>query len=525
MYKLRPDQQKAVNEIILGFKEYRSQVFVGGCGIGKSVIGADLLHRSAQKNRKSIFLVDNNSILEGMVKTLTFAGLDYGLISATSEPNYDDYTVFLGSFQTLESRPHWLLKNFGFIILDEAHETAWRQGYSTLLEHNPNAYRLLLTATPWRLSKLEWFRDKVTNAVIGESTQNLIKMGALVDYEFYSLERSTDWSKIPKQNGEFQNKAVSVIVNSDRVINGILDKALHLMQDKLSIAFCQNVDHTINAARVANERGIKSAIFTGSTSKDERKEILRKMEYGDIQILFSCKSLQKGFDFPAIECGLDMAPTTSMSNAMQRIGRVGRASQGKTKGIYIDCVANLDRLIEFLGCFPQEYVHTKESVLAATPYTVGDPPVKVCPQCDRIIRIFNPTCPYCQYDFPKFQKELVELAGEFTQILSPKRLKELNNPDLYKEHFRKLIRKSYEKTGCPSGAWTEYQKAKFPKPYDRPKKEWGKGAIFGGDMTKVHLFRQSVVRFAHMIKKTDSWFIESQVELEFGKIEKPAKVC
>ncbi len=59
MYKLRPDQQKAVNEIILGFKEHRSQVFVGGCGIGKSVIGADLLHRSAQKNRKSIFLVDN----------------------------------------------------------------------------------------------------------------------------------------------------------------------------------------------------------------------------------------------------------------------------------------------------------------------------------------------------------------------------------------------------------------------------------------------------------------------------------
>lgn len=148
---------------------------------------------------------------------------------------------------------------------------------------------------------------------------------------------------------------------------------------KLAIAFCAGVQHAKDVAKLFNETiknpvegGVAAAVITGEESEDERKKLIADYHEGKILVLCNAKVLLEGFDEPRASVILNLAPTTSVVRAIQRLGR----------GLRVD-EENPDKaavVVDFLD----KVRHGQEPVLAAEAMAEGDPN-----QINEIIKILE----------------------------------------------------------------------------------------------------------------------------------------
>ena len=516
---LRPFQEDIINQVIHSANTLKNQniVLVASTGSGKTVIASALMARFATKGRKVLFLVDNITLIDQTASKLT---VPYGVIAdGYQEPDYNDFSVFIASIQSLSNRAAWHDRHFDLILLDEVHTTGWYALSLKLIERSTK-WVIGLTATPYRLSSKQCFADIFQDAVISPSFAELQKLGYLAPLDYYGIDHA-DFSKVKISQGDYQVKETAKIVNNEKSIMAALDKYQELGAGKRAIAFAVNVEHAIAITDVANRLGIAAKSITGTDKKEYRLETFEQCQRGEIKLLVSCMALTKGFDLPEIEIGLLMRPSKSLAIIEQQIGRVARIAEGKEKGIIIDCVGNLE-----VSGYPCERVHTRESILDRKPLKqAGEAPVKTCPECSRIIRAQERNCPYCDYLFPIKEKEVFEFNGTISQLITPTMVRNGGSELAHRDYYRQLLRREYSKTGCTSGARKTYESQKFIA-YPKPLKHWALGAIFEGDRSKIGLFCGNIKRAGTMRFRSDipHWWIKSQVEGEFGSIEHKLEV-
>jgi superfamily II DNA or RNA helicase len=511
-FTLRPFQQKVIDEIAESARNHQNIVLCCSTGAGKTVIASALMARFATKGRKVLFLVDNITLIDQTTSKLT---VPYGVIAdGYQEPDYNDFSVFIASIQSLSNRTTWHDCHFDLILLDEVHTTGWYALSLKLIERSTK-WVIGLTATPYRLSNKQCFADIFQDAVISPSFAELQKLGYLAPLDYYGIDHA-DFSKIKISQGDYQIKETAKIVNNEKAIMAALNKYQELGAGKRAIAFAVNVEHAIAITEVANRLGIEAKSITGTDKKDYRLQNFENCRIGNIKLLVSCMALTKGFDLPEIEIGLLMRPSKSLAIIEQQIGRVARIANGKERGIIIDCVGNLE-----VSGYPCERIHTKESILSRKPLKqAGEAPVKTCPECSRIIRAQERNCPYCAYLFPIKEKEVIDFSGSFSQLITATMVKNDGSEQAHREFYRQLLRAEYKSTGCTSGAYKKYLSKKF-EAFPKPLKHWALGAIFGGDRSKYGLFCGNIKRAGTMRFRGDipHWWIKSQVDGEFGNIE------
>ena len=509
MYCLRPFQQKVIDEVIESARTNQNIVIQAMTGAGKTVIACTLIKRFDSKNRKVIFFVDRIALTSQTIEAL--GGIKYGVIaSGYPEPNYDDCNVFIAMLQTFENRPEWHDKHWDLIMLDECHDTAFRTLPLKLIEKSTK-WVIGLTATPYRLSKKEFFADIFTDAIVAPSFAELQDLGYLARLEYYPVSHA-DFSQVKIIANEYSQEEVSKIVNTEKTIRECLNAYLKYGENKRAIAFGSTVDHALEICRVANEMGIVSEMVVGGTK--DRNAIYKRCEQGQTQMLVTCDALSKGFNLPAIKSVLLMAPTLSVARIEQRIGRAARPYNNET-AIVFDCVGCLDT-----SGLPCERIHTKESILSRQPIReAGEAPVKTCPECNRIIGAYHSVCPFCAYNFPKRVQEVVQMDRTFSKLITAREVKLIGTEEIHREYFRQLLRKEYEKSRCTTGAYTKYKERKF-EAFPTPRKEWGIGAIFNGDRAKFKQFCDTVKSGARVRFRGESpqWMINNMIETEWGRI-------
>lgn len=519
MYKLRPFQQKVIDEVIASATSHRNIVIQAMTGAGKTVIASTLIKRFDLKNRKVIFFVDRIDLTSQTIGSL--GDIKYGVIaSGYPDPNYDDCNVFIAMLQSFKGRPHWHDKHWDLQMYDEAHDTCWHEISLKLIEKSTK-WVIGLTATPYRLSNKQCFADIFEDAIIAPSFAELQEMGYLAKLEYFGIDHA-DFSQVKITQGDYCEKQITNIVNTESTIKKCLETYLKYAKDKRVIVFGVNVIHAKAILQVALSMGISAELVIGETKSKKRKEtgtsdredIFKRCEDGITQMLVTCDTLSKGFNLPAIKAVLLMAPSMSIQKIEQRIGRAARPYKNET-AIIIDCVGNL----EFSG-FPCDRIHTKESVLSRKPpKEAGEAPVKICPQCERIIRAVERICPYCEYVFPIKKKETIDFSGEVSQLITAKMVKDDGTEAAHREFYRQLLRKHYKNSYCTSGAYTEYVAKKF-EAYPKPLPKWALGAIFGGDESKYDLFAKTVARGANMRFRGNapSWIVMDMIKKEFGAV-------
>jgi DNA repair protein RadD len=248
-----------------------------------------------------------------------------------------------------------LFRDFDNIIIDECHNVGADAGmYNEFIKATPRAKVLGLTATPYRLnsgvegSRLE-FLNRTNPRIFDDCIyyiQNdvLFDAGHLAPLKYFSFN-TIDRTKIQlKADGsDFKTSALHAYLKQADMASAIVKYAKVLEKTcRNTLIFCSSIEE---AERV--QRGLPgSAIVTGETEDDERRQILSAFTSGKITKLINVGVLTTGFDYPALESILNGRITMSLALYYQIIGRVMRpytfADGTKKIGYVVDLGGNIE---------------------------------------------------------------------------------------------------------------------------------------------------------------------------------------
>ena len=504
MFTLRPYQKKAVSDTYQLIRSQRKRILLfAPTGSGKTLISSRLVSDAVSRQKKVLFVVHREILINQTYNKMQKFGLECGFIKAGYEESRDAL-VQIASVQTLPRRQWWRQYSADVVVLDEAHLTAFSSIVGEMMNRVwKDAIYIGLTATPFRLSKNEGLGDVFTDLVCAPMPHELIESGFLVKPSYYSLQQQPDLDEVKTKNGEFDSKGLAVACDRPELIEATVTDWFRLAYKRRTIAFAVNVQHAKNLAATFENHGIPSAYVCGRTPIKTRNKIYQQLAEGEILVLSSCGALSEGFDVPAVNAVILSRPTQSKALYCQQLGRGLRLSPETDKQ---DCIV-LDQAGNVLR---HKFVEDLKEV-SLTPGQEkgegGEATMKVCPEddggCGAILYSFQMTCPHCGY---KFERKILKSFLKLTRVMNDEDWSRL-------EIYRAKLREAYEKKYAPGWAAMVFQEnfGFFP-PLD-----WGKGAIFGETPSESNKkdYKNYLISVASRKSKDEEW-IERYFTVEFA---------
>ncbi|MBE9170121.1 DNA phosphorothioation system restriction enzyme [Pleurocapsales cyanobacterium LEGE 06147] len=271
------------------------------------------------------------------------------------------------------------------IVGDEAHNLGSLRLESSLPRNI--GLRLGLSATPER-----YFDDDGTDALLGYfgailqpefSLADAIARGALVRYLYYpifveltqseafayaKLTKRIGWALNKNDNLEQNDTLTSLLMQRSRLVgsaanklNALRELMLRRLHTTHTLFYCgdgyvENYASTSLAYTsrqleavthlLGQELGYRVNTYTADTSLEEREQLRRQFESGELQGLVAIRCLDEGVDIPAIRTGVILASTGNPRQFIQRRGRILRPYPGKDRATLFDAIImppDLDR--------------------------------------------------------------------------------------------------------------------------------------------------------------------------------------
>jgi len=227
-------------------------------------------------------------------------------------------------------------EDFGLIICDEAHRALGGKT-RTAIDHIAQGNLLLgLTASPEFTSKHvdSLFTEKIHNMSLREA----IEMGLLSPVRCYAIASDAKLDSLISSSDYTESELAVLIENEWRNQKAIEFAKRFVEMGKSGIIACvpgQNTKHAINLAEALSQENITDP-YTGELRKiraqavsgndNNRDLIYRAFENGELDLLTYVDLLTEGWDSTRAKFLINLRPTTSPINAIQRLGRVLRKS-------------------------------------------------------------------------------------------------------------------------------------------------------------------------------------------------------
>ena len=346
---LRKHQIDAKNAILRAWDSYDSVMLQMPTGTGKtylftSIIKDLIAFYKSQKREINILVVAHRlELLDQIASSLKNYGIPCGFIQGTREQHLWQ-RVQVGSILSLISERNEMNVRrckFDFIIVDEAHHTL-ADSYKRLFDMFPEAKKLGVTATPWRMNH-ESFLSMYQTLITTPQVKWFIKRHLLADFDYVSVKPDSNIQKLVNSidvaaTGDFVNDALSEAFDNQRIRSKLYDSFHKYASDRKGIVYAINKQHARNIAKLYSSKGYVSVNIDCDTPKDERERLINEFKAGKIQVLVNVELFTEGFDCPDVSFIQLARPTRSLALYLQQVGRGLRYVEGKEKTIFIDNV-------------------------------------------------------------------------------------------------------------------------------------------------------------------------------------------
>ena len=286
------------------------------------------------------------------------------------------------------------------IIIDEAHLSE-AKSYRKVCEYY-NCRRVLFTATPARLDgKPLTLADTL---ITGITANELIKLGAISDYDYYAPDLNINTDNVDMVAGEYNNGQLSELMCQSAIYGDILKYYCTLGENRQAIAYCTSVKHSEQTAKMFNDNGISAVSIDGSMSQKERNKKMDMFRNGKVQILCNCNLISEGVTLPNASVALLLRPTMSLPLFIQQACRVLTPVEGK-KAVIIDYVNNVQR--HGLPTDDHEWSLNKSVEKRKQHNDDGTLSIRQCSECFRCFQ--GNVCPYCKTEHIPKGRELKQM--------------------------------------------------------------------------------------------------------------------
>jgi len=406
--ELRNYQAKAIGEIRNSYRlGHRAPLLCAPCGAGKTVIFAHVVAGARARGTKVLLLAHRIELVEQISAALTREDCPHGFIAAGYEfvPGHD---VYVGSVFTVAKRLDAFTPDL--TVVDEAHHCVSRTTWGRVVQAYPQAKILGVTATPTRLSGegLDQFFDDL---IQGPTHDELIRQGYLTPVRVYAPP-TVDTEGMHTRYGDYI--AAEIIDRCDRptVTGDCIEHYRRYTEGARCVVFDVSREAAHKRAEAFRAAGFAAECIDGETPRDIRTLAVAAFRAGRIQILVSVDLISEGFDLDAIEVGICLRPTKSLTLWLQQAGRILRPLQGKTCAVLFDHAGNV-----FRHGLPTE--SRSWSLAGAAKVAHGDldrRSLRTCPTCFAVSPAAALVCRSCGAIFPVQPRKVAEVRGSLEEL-------------------------------------------------------------------------------------------------------------
>lgn len=228
------------------------------------------------------------------------------------------------------------LPKFKVVMPDEAHRSLGEKTRGAVDVVSEGAKVLAFTATP------DFDELKSVRVVYGEKVHEIslregIGLGMLSKLQVWSYKTNIKLN-VPKRDGNFNMDELEPLLRHEGRNRAAVEVAANYVaqgvQGLISCIPGEKTQHAIDMAKLLNgreivdthgvRRNIVARAVSGDMDPEELKNIYRDYRAGKIDVLTFVDLLKEGFDAPNAKFMVNLRPTKSPVDAVQRLGRILR---------------------------------------------------------------------------------------------------------------------------------------------------------------------------------------------------------
>ena len=353
---LRDYQQLAKEEIFSKWNRVDNILYQMPTGTGKTRLFTSIIRDISiwglrhNINYRILIIAHRSELIEQSSRSLDKYRIKHGVLAGTMKDKRDlTQAIQVASIQTITHPANQCLIDdlkFDFIIIDEAHH-AVANSYQKLWEYCPDAKKLGVTATPWRMNN-SGFAQIFDAYIPSMSIKDFIQKGWLATYQYYSIPTSSELVKSIESirefdiEGDYKNSALVEVCDTSKIRAQLYDSYEKNVLGKKGIIYSISREHSEHICLQYRSRGVAIENIDSKTPAKVREKVIQAFRNGEIDIIVNVDIFSEGFDCPDIEFIQLARPTKSLVKYIQQVGR-GLRKNGDKKCIILDNVGMYSR--------------------------------------------------------------------------------------------------------------------------------------------------------------------------------------
>jgi len=325
-------------------------------GAGKTVVFSEIIRqwRTAPESigeaglaristgRRAIVLVHRDELADQAIGKIRAAAPELSVGKVKAEDDEITADVMVCSVQTL-SRARRLRRlvewqtahgKVGLILTDECHHAVARS-YQTVYNAFPDALHAGFTATLAR-GDGAGLGSVWQDVVYSRSALWMMREGYLVQPRGWTAQAAgLDLDSVKRTGGDYGAADLGRALEEADVPAHLPDVWHRRAEGRPTLVFTPTVATARAAADAFRSAGVTSAVISGQTPREERRQIFEDFRLGRTTVLCNCMVLTEGTDLPWASCAIIARPTRSAPLYIQMVGRVLRPWEGKKDAVVI----------------------------------------------------------------------------------------------------------------------------------------------------------------------------------------------
>jgi superfamily II DNA or RNA helicase len=314
-YPLRPEQQVVYDPI-------DDTCFINALvGWGKTFTALHLAHKFGQK---TLVITHTAALRDQWCEEIqVLFGTQCGVIGG-GRIDHADHFITVANIQTLAKNAAELAKEFGTIILDEAHHCP-ATTFASVIDSFHARYRIALSGTMVRKDgKHIVFPDYFGPIVYKPPQSNTLTPTVHVVKSGVTLKPGVPWVE-----------KVTELLESEKYRFFIADIArMHIAEGHSVLIIADRVEFL----HIVKEYiGDDCAVVTGDTEFEERQLVKQQILSGEKKAICGSRQIfSEGISINSLSCVILAAPMSNDSLLEQIVGRVQRMHEGKLNPLVVD---------------------------------------------------------------------------------------------------------------------------------------------------------------------------------------------
>lgn len=314
-FPLREEQRVVYNEV-------DDTVFINALvGWGKTFTALHLAHKFGQK---TLVITHTAALRDQWAEEVeVLFGIKPGIIGG-GELDYEDHFITIANVQTLVKHSVSLSKEFGTVILDEAHHCP-ATTFATIIDSFHARYRIALSGTMVRKDQKHIvFRDYFGSHVVKPPQSNTLTPQVKIIKPGITLKPGATWvEKINEltQDDDYRRFIASVALTQ-------MDKGHSVLVIADRVEFLEKVSEYV---------GDESVLVVGGSDLEDRQKAKEQLLSGEKKCICGSRQIfSEGISVNILSCVILAVPMSNDSLLEQIVGRIMRIHEGKLTPLVVD---------------------------------------------------------------------------------------------------------------------------------------------------------------------------------------------